>query len=282
MKMDPIRGGSRWLHPLTGLFLCGALLLGAVAVGAQARGGRWGAAASMRAVPEERTGFTFCRLLYSSVRREAGGQGWSTDFPLADENLMIRLEELTSARVIRTSAGEPAHAVVRATDPDLFRCPFLFASDVGTAGFSAEEAAQLREYLLKGGFLWVDDFWGTRAWAQWVGELRKVLPEYTIEELDMEHPLFATFYSVHRVPQIPSIQFWRGSGGSTSERGADSATPAMHAVSDQHGRIMVLMSHNTDIADGWEREGEEYEFFERFSPFGYAVGINVAIWSMTR
>jgi hypothetical protein len=84
------------------------------------------------------------------------------------------------------------------------------------------------------------------------------------------------------VPQITSLQNWRRSGGtSTSERGYDSAIPHLRAIRDSRGRIMVVMSHNTDIADAWEREGEDEEFFSRFSVDGYAVGINVVLYSMS-
>lgn len=232
-------------------------------------------------MPEQRTGFTFCRLVYRPVRSEAGGSGWDTDYPLADQNLMIRLPELTSARVTTFDSGEPQHVLVRPTDSVLFQCPFLYGSDAGTLGLSDVDVALLREYLLKGGFLWVDDFWGTRAWNHWVSQIRRVLPEYEIMELPSDHQLFSTFYSVESVPQIPSIQHWRRSGGQTSERGLDSATPTIQAIFDESGNLLVLMSHNTDIADGWEREGEDYDFFHSFSPYGYAVGVNVAIWSMT-
>lgn len=232
-------------------------------------------------MPQERTGFTFCRLQYRRIRREAGGMGYTTDYPMADENLMVRLSELTKTQVTwHIGTRNPAHVVVRATDPNLFACPFLFASDVGTVGFSDDEADRLREYLLKGGFLWVDDFWGPYAWSHWVSQLRRVL-DYEVVELPIDHPIFSTFYTVGEVPQIPSIQFWRGSGGATSERGFQSSTPRIHAMFDGDGRLVVLMSHNTDIADGWEREGEDYQFFHLFSPKGYAVGVNVAVWSMT-
>jgi hypothetical protein len=156
--------------------------------------------------------------------------------------------------------------------------------DVGTADFSDVEVKHLREYLLKGGFLWVDDFWGEEAWAQWVGEIRRVLPEtdeYPIRTVPRDHPIYRTMFEVARLPQIPSINFWRRSGGGTSERGSESAVPQMYAISDSHGRIMVLMTHNTDISDAWEREGEDPRFFYLFSPDGYAVGINVLMYSMT-
>ncbi|MEX2570073.1 MAG: DUF4159 domain-containing protein [Gemmatimonadota bacterium] len=243
----------------------------------------WGQASRVTPgeVPEERTGFTFCRLEYTQVRSESGGSGWNTDFPMADENLMFRLAELTKADITRFDDGAPQHAVLRATDPNIFTCPFLFASDVGTVGFSPEEIEGLRQYLLKGGFLWVDDFWGSRAWREWTREIQRVLPEYAILELPPEHPLFSTFYFVEDIPQIPSIQHWRRSGGETSERGSDSAVPRVHGIFDENDQLVVLMSHNTDIADGWEREGEDWDFFHSFSPYGYALGINAVIWSMT-
>ena len=171
--------------------------------------------------------------------------------------------------------------MISATEEELFECPFLFSSDVGTAQFSEQEAANLRAFLLKGGFLWVDDFWGQRAWRQWVQEISKVLPDFEIEELPNDHPLFSIVYRVEEVPQIPSIQYWRQSGGRTSELGPQSANPRIRAIRDESGRILVLMSHNTDIADGWEREGEDYAFFAEFSPDAYAIGINILTWMMT-
>ena len=230
--------------------------------------------------PVHRGAFTFCRLRYDSVRGEPGGQGWSTDYSAAEANFMYRLEEMTHTRVVR-DRGDFAFTVVRLEDDGLFECPFLFASDVGTAGFTSTQAERLRDYLLKGGFLWADDFWGEYAWSNWVAEIGRVLPEYEVVDLEMKHPLFSTGYTVHRIPQVPSIQFWRRSGGATSERGYESETPHMRAIMDESGRILVLMSHNTDIADGWEREGEDDRFFRAFSPESYAVGLNVALWMLT-
>jgi hypothetical protein len=150
----------------------------------------------------------------------------------------------------------------------------------GTAGFSTQEAERLREYLLKGGFLWGDDFWGEASWAHWAREIGKILPEYPIVDLDPTHPIFSTFYFVEELPQIPSLNRWRP-GMSTSELGAESAVPHMRAIFDDKGRLLVLMTHNTDIADGWEREADLESYFLLFSAKAYAVGVNVAIWSMT-
>ena len=216
-----------------------------------------------------------------AARRAARAGGPTT--PAADVNFSIRLSELTKTRVSQTGDGQPNHLVVRLTDDELFQCPFIEMEDVGTARFSDEEVKRLRQYLLKGGFIWVDDFWGEEAWWQWVEEIQRVLPkkDFPIRPIAPDHPIFRTLFQVSKLPQIPSIAHWRRSGGETSERGAESAVPQMYAISDAHDRIMVLMTHNTDISDAWEREGEDPRFFYQFSPDGYAVGINVLMYTMT-
>ena len=120
--------------------------------------------------------FTFCRLAYRSVRFEQSGIGWQTDYPYAEINLMTRLSELTKTRIGRDDNQSPRHYVVRLTDDTLFNCPFLMASDAGTIGFSDTEAERLRDYLLKGGFFWADDYWGSAAWNQFESQIAKALP----------------------------------------------------------------------------------------------------------
>jgi uncharacterized protein DUF4159 len=223
---------------------------------------------------------TICKLMFTSVRREANGYGWSTDYPFGAINLMIRVSELTKTRISKQVSGAPQYWVVRLMDDALFDCPFLVGSDVGTIGLSADEAGRLRDYLLKGGFLWVDDFWGTAAAAHWSAEIHKALPEYPIVEVPPEHPIRHTVFDVAAVPQVPGINFWRFSGG-TSERGEDSPYADFKAIADSHGRIMVAMTHNTDIGDSMEREAENPEFFARFSPAGYALTINLVVYALT-
>jgi hypothetical protein len=228
--------------------------------------------------------FTVCKLMFTSVRSEAMGMGWATDYPFAGINLMTRLSELTTAPVSRDVKGDPNHWVVRLSDEALFSCPFVMAADVGTIGLSPTEVERLRTYLLQGGFLWVDDFWGSRAWDHWVSQIGRVLPpsEFEIFDVPLDHPLLRMLYRVEKVPQITNIQFWRGvHGATTSERGPDSAEPHLRAIADPAGRILVLMTHNTDVADSWEREGEDPDFFYQFSPNGYALGLDVVIYSMT-
>jgi hypothetical protein len=266
---------------MTRTLLCAALLCClTTAAAAQFFGGR-----GLRVPPRYPTvetfgrGFVFCRGIYESDRREAGGSGWTTDYPDAERNFMIRLSELTRTRVRFLDNHEPVFVTVRLSDPLLFQCPYLHMEDVGTAHWSDEEIAALRQYLLKGGFIWVDDYWGQAAWDQWVAQISQVLPpsQYPIRELPPDHPLFHAQFEVKEVPQIPSIQFWRTSGGATSERDAESAVPDLRAILDTHGNIMVLMTHDTDISDAFEREGEDVRFFYSFSPLGYAVGINAML-----
>jgi hypothetical protein len=228
--------------------------------------------------------FSICRILYTSVRREPSGRGWGTDYPYGEINLMIRLSELTKTPVRFDGQKQPTHYVVRLTDDALFECPITMASDVGTIGLQPGEAERLRIYLLKGGFLWVDDFWGDTAWAQWAREIGKVLPpsEFPIEDVSLDDPIFRTQFVITQMPQITNIGFWRQTRGrSTSERGAESRDVHFRVIRDSHRRIMVVMTHNTDVADSWEREGEDPGFFYQFSPAGYALGINVLLHAMT-
>jgi hypothetical protein len=227
--------------------------------------------------------FNYCRGYYTSDRREDGGSGWDTDYPGADNNFSVRLAELTRVRVKLEASGQPDYVVVHLSDPLLSHCAMLYMEDVGTARFSDEDVAGLRAYLLKGGFLSVDDFWGTAAWNQWAEEIARVLPpaQYPIIDIPRGHPIMHTLYDVDEVEQVSSIQFWTRSGGSVSERGSDSPHPDFRAIADSRGRVMVIMAHNTDIPDTWEREGESREYFDRFSPKGYALGVNIVLYGLT-
>ena len=201
--------------------LVGVALLGTVGRAQQFGRGR-GVRARLASDQDFDGRFNFCRLMYTSVVREEGGMGWGTDYPGADQNLSIRLSELTKTAVSRQPDGEPNHVVVRATDPLLFQCPWVQMSDGGTAGFSDEEVARLREYLLKGGFLWADDFWGDAALEHLSAELSKILPadNYPIRDIPLSHPMYRTMFKVSKLPQIPSIRIWRPYRV-TSERGAE-------------------------------------------------------------
>jgi hypothetical protein len=226
--------------------------------------------------------FMYCRVYYDGPGRGRGG--WRTDYPGADNNFSVRLAELTRVAVKFDPNRQPHHIVVALDDPLLYRCPILFMTNQGSAWFSPEEVLRLREYFQKGGFLWVDDAWGSYAWANWVEQIGRVLPpgEFPIFDIPATHPIMSVLYAVKDIPQVPNIGFWVGSGGQTSERGYDSAQVYFRGIQDSHKRLMVVMTHNTDISDTWEREGEfPREYFDLFSPRGYAIGVNVVLYAMT-
>ena len=224
--------------------------------------------------------FHYCRAVYRLNPRGNGGS-WLTDYPLADIYLSIRLSELTKIRVSFDATKQPNHLIVRLTGDELYRCPIILMQEVGRVFFSEEDATRLREYLLKGGFLWVDDFWGSYSWEVWANEIRKVLPppEYQIVDITPDHPIYHTMFDLDGVPQIPGIGTFLA--GRTSERGDDSAVVNVRAITDKQGRVMVFMTHNTDVSDSWEREGEDPTYFRQFSVNGYRVAINVILYAMT-
>jgi hypothetical protein len=266
----------------TGALLASIALLITSLAAAQFRRGGDSSIEAHLARPDSYDGrFHYCRAVYRANPRGDGGS-WLTDYPLADIDLSIRLSELTKIAVSFDGAGQPRHLIVRLTDEELFQCPVIIMQEVGRLLFSREDADRLRTYLLKGGFLWVDDFWGSYAWQIWETEIRKVFAatEYPIIDLPRGHPLFHTMFDLDGVPQIPGIGTWLGSGN-TSERGADSAQVHARAISDANGRVMIFITHNTDVSDSWEREGEDPEYFYKFSVNGYRVAVNVLLYAMT-
>ena len=267
-----------------------ALVLALVIVGgavslAQRFGVFEGAGAGIRVPPKDFSdgGFTICKWMFRSDRREAGGIGWSTDYPFGEINLLTRLSELTKINVSKDGhrRGDVNYWVVQLTDDQLFDCPMLIGSDVGTAALSKTEVLRLREYLLKGGFLWVDDFWGTPAWNQWAGLMARVLPEFQIVDVAPADPIRHTLFNIIEVKQVPSIFSWGGPGSDPRERGSDSPHADFRAIADGHGRIMVAMTHNTDIGDSMEREGDDPAYFAAFSPEGYALSTNIVLYALT-
>jgi hypothetical protein len=269
------------------LIAAGVILVVAMTalVEAQRRGGRRGGMTYVKR-PEHITwnsDFTFCRLAYRDSNSGDGG-GWGVDYPRADMNLPIRLSELTKTPVNFDESHEPNHVVIQATEDELFKCPFVMMSEFGGAFITPEEATALRSYLQKGGFLWVDDAWGDWAWQHWVQQLRKVLPEgtYPIFDVPLNHSILHTLFDSKRIPQIPAIGN-AGRNGRTDERWNDPTDDVayMRAIADDKGRIMVLMTHNTDFGDAYERESDDPTYFYTFSVEGYAIGINVLLYAMT-
>jgi hypothetical protein len=229
-------------------------------------------------LPTVERGFTFCRLRYERVRGQRKS-GWWDDYPASDFNFLNRFEELTKVSISRWANGDPGFAQVTLEDKELFHCPFLKMQGGANYDFTPSEVATLRAYCLKGGFLWEDDNWTDADWEYIKSNLIKILPDYPIVEIRPGHPLLSVLYNVSQVPQIPSIESWRRSGGQADEFG--SGPPHLYGIFGENGRLMVLVTFNSDTSDSWEREGDNPEYFQRFSPSGYALGVNIAVWVMS-
>ncbi len=235
--------------------------------------------------------FTFVRVQYDSGygggdygRRRGGwgggGGGWLTDWPDSDLNFSFRLQQLTSLKV------NPEPISLRLTDEKLYDYPFLYMIEPGRLSFSEEEVIALRKYLLNGGFLMVDDFWGDSQWMNFYQQIKRVFPDREPEELDINHEIFRCVYRLREKPQVPSINAaWQGRDqGITYEMFHDGNTKDVHyrAIFDDKRRMMAIICHNTDLGDGWEREGEDPWYFKEFSEKkAYPMGINIVTYAMT-
>jgi len=224
--------------------------------------------------------FTFVRIRYNAGR----GSGyyrrferWATDYPDSDLNFSFRLQQLTALKV------DPQGKILELTDPELFDYPWIYIVEPGDLLFSNSEVTALRRYLLNGGFLMVDDFWGEREWANFYQQIKRVFPEREPVELPLEHPIFHCVFDLKEKPQIPNVGLGIMSqyNGVTWER--PDARPAHYrGIFDDQGRLMVIICHNTDLGDGWEREGEDEYYFREFSEKkAYPLGINIVFYAMT-
>lgn len=214
--------------------------------------------------------FRFARVKYTSY---GWSDKWMVDFPESDLNLPHRLRELTSMEV------HPQSVIVELTDEDLSEYPFLYIVEPGNMNLSDAEVAGLRRYLLNGGFLMVDDFWGEEEWFTFYQNIKRVFPDREPEELPLEHDIFHLVYDLKEKPMIVSIGTWRR--GSTTER-YDANEPHYKGIFDDKGRMMAVICHNTDLGDGWEEEGVDPTYFKEYSErFAYPLGINIITYAMT-
>ncbi len=222
--------------------------------------------------------FTFVRIRYSSYYGGwRGGGGWRTDWPASDLNFSFRLQQLTSLKV------NPEAKHLSLTDPDLFDYPFIYIVEPGALLFTEDEVVALRKYLLNGGFLMVDDFWGEEEWRNFHRQIKRVFPDREPEELPLSHPIFHIVYDLKERPQIPSINtaLWGRSQGITWER-RDAEEVHYKGIFDDKGRMMAIICHNTDLGDGWEEEGVDPWYFREFSEkSAYPLGINIVFYAMT-
>ena len=208
---------------------------------------------------------------------------WWTDFPDSDLNLSFRLQQMTSMKV------DPNGRVLNLTDKELPDYPFIYMVEPGSLRLRNEEVPILRQYLLNGGVLMADDFWGDAQWEVFRREIRRVLPERDFVDVPLDHPIFhCVFNLAGPLNNLQTPNIGRGIrsqyDGITWEAHDGEACTEVHvrAILDDLGRILVVATHNTDNGDGWEREGEDDYFFHQFSEKrAYPLAVNILFYLMT-
>lgn len=228
--------------------------------------------------------FTFARIRYNSGGRGRGGWGrgsrrWATDYPDSDLNMSYRLQQLTSLQV-------NPNGVVVDIDPEQMRhYPFLYMIEVGDIHLTDEEAKAMRDYMLNGGFIMVDDFWGTEAWETFEIALKQIWPDRKIEEIPLEHEVFHMVFPLKVKPQIPHIRYaeYVINQGITWEFDKPGSEHVHYrGVFDDKRRLMMIICWNTDTGEGWEQEGTDAWYFKEFSEkYAYPLGINIIFYALT-
>ncbi len=215
--------------------------------------------------------FYFTRAVYSDIDRRTFRGWWSVDYPKADRQFVIGLKRLTG--IDAYDLENP----IRLDDPALRRYPLVYAVEVGHMSLTEPEVLGLRSYLLAGGLLLVDDFWGSWEWANFESQMARVLPGYPVIDLPSDHPLLHVFYDVEHVVQVPNVGLGRR-GGHTWEK--DGYRPALRGIVDRDGHLLVVINWNSDLGDAWEWAEDPF-YPLRFSNFAYQLGINMIVYGMS-
>jgi len=219
--------------------------------------------------------FTFVRVVYDSPHSPYNtwfGGAWRVDFPEADVNFMEGIHLWAGTNLLL--ASNPVH--LRATDQRLFDYPFAYIVEPGHMELSDADAAALREYLLRGGFLFLDDFHGEIEWDHARQEVKKIFPEYEIKDLPLSHPIFHSYFDLDQVVQVPGVAALVQ--GVTYEKGG--VTPHYMGVENKNGRLMIFLTRNCDLGDAWEWINDP-RYPAQYGLVAYKVGINVVIYAMS-
>ena len=215
--------------------------------------------------------FYFTRGIYrSTADGDAWGPRWAIDFPEADQHFLVALRRLTSVDAF------PGSNTISIDAASLRDFPFVYLVEAGALDLNERQAAQLREYLLSGGFLMIDDFWGSWAWENLAVVLKNVFPEREIVDVSLKHAIFHSFYDISEVLQVPNVAL--AAGPKTYEY--DGKVPRVRGIYDDRGRLMVLINWNTDLGDAWEW-ADDVGYPLRYSNYAYKLGVNIVIYSMS-
>lgn len=230
--------------------------------------------------------FTFIRGIYTNYpgagTNMRGNGWWDTDFEDSDRNFLRGVQRYT-----KLDTNSFSYKPLQLTDPELFEHTFLYLNmkrvpiDYSGTGpnFSLEEAESMREFMLRGGFVLIDDFWGENHWNDFLIELIKIFPDRELVKLDTSHPIFHSFFDIDEVPQVPGRSVTWNLGGTFYLDDPD-FPPSVHAILDDDGRIMMVANFNTDLGDGWE-----HTFYQpyptKYCNEAYKLGINYIIYALS-
>ena len=231
--------------------------------------GRYEDAKRVHQGPAPSNQIVFARLIYNG-RIPAYYKNWYTDYPKGDRQLIEGLKRLTTLDI--ADQGR----VVAINDPELFRYPLVYSSEVGQMSLSDDDAAIMREYLLRGGFWFMDDFWGSTEWASLEAQMKKVFPVLEIRNIPLDNPVFHSFFDIDKVMQIPSLAYVYY--GVTYEQ--DGFQGECKGIFDEKGRLMVVINHNTDLGDAYEW-ADDPEYPMRFTGYAYRHALNIILYALS-
>ncbi|HSR06103.1 MAG TPA: DUF4159 domain-containing protein [Bryobacteraceae bacterium] len=229
--------------------------------------------------------FMFARLMYPPYTGQGGfGFGgftvnswqegrsiWTQDYPRADRHFLRALRRLT--RIDARSVEQPVNLD---DDDDVYNFPFLYAVQVGQWDLTDAQAVKLRDFILRGGFLMVDDFWGATQWQTFEASMSRVFPDLIPLDLNNDSPIFHAVYDLENRYQVPGARYLE-----TGSYEKCQGCPAQwRAISDAKGRILVAMTVNSDVGDSWEF-ADDPRYDEKFSALGIRIGVNYIVYSMT-
>ena len=215
--------------------------------------------------------FVFARLIYNG-RIPGYIKNWYTDYPKGDRQLVAALRRLTHLDI-----AEHQRAIAL-NDPTLFRYPFVYSSEPGQMVLTTDDAKIMREYLQRGGFWMLDDFWGSFEWGNMEAEIRKILPDTEIKDIPLDHPIFNEVFKVERLRQVPSAAYFFNPGNITWEQ--DGFVPECKGVWDKNGRLVIVINHNTDLGDAYQwMDLPEYPY--EFSSYAYRVAVNTIVYALS-
>jgi hypothetical protein len=226
--------------------------------------------------------FVFARLMYPPApyarfdrSRGRGGwtrgnSSWTQDYPRADRHFVAAVRRLS--RIDVRSVEQPVNLD---DEDDVYNWPWLYAVRPGEWNLTDEQAAKLRDYLLRGGFFMADDFWGSREWEVFMASMRRVFPDRQVVDLQNDDAIFHTIYDLEERYRVPGA--WSLYGQPYQD---DGDTPYWRGIFDDHGRLMVAIVANCDLGDSWEY-ADDPEYPEKYSALGIRIGVNYILYGMT-